>query len=190
MYSSYSDYDLQVLITKDRNQSAFEELYNRYWDKVFAICNNRLQNVEASEDIIQDVFISLWQHQDLQGVSNMSAYLYQATKFSIIKYLNRISKYDTVDPQDIGFFDRLDGVDLNEMINYKEIQAILMDGVNQLPPQTKLIFQYSRIDQLNSKEIAEKLDISPRTVENQIGKALKVLRKILRNTHNFIFFLF
>ncbi|MBD1428880.1 RNA polymerase sigma-70 factor [Sphingobacterium litopenaei] len=190
MYSSISDYDLQLLISNDRNQSAFQELYNRYWDKIFASCNNRLQDVEAAEDIVQDIFISLWQHPNLPQIQNLSAYLFQATKFSVIKYLNRISRYDSINPLEFGVLDRLDQMDLNEALNYKEMHYILMQGVEQLPPQTKLIFRYSRIDHLNSKEIAEKLEISPRTVENQISKALKVLRKILRNTQNFIIFLF
>ena len=190
MYSSSSDYILQQRISEDRDRSAFEELYARYWDKIFAICHNRLHDVEASEDIVQDVFISLWQHNDLLQVRNLSAYLHQATKFSLIKYLNRVSRYDTVDPYEMGVLDKLDQIDLNEALNYKEIHSLLMDGVEQLPPKTKLIFKYSRIDHLNSQEIAEKLDISHRTVENQISKALKVLRNILRNTQNFIFFLF
>lgn len=190
MYSSLSDYDLQLLIAENRNKSAFEVLYARYWEKVFTICNNRLQDAEAAEDIVQDVFISIWQHSNLQKINNMSAYLYQATKFSVIKYLNRVSRYDTVDPQNMGFLDQLDYLDLNDALNYKEIHSLIMDGVEHLPPQTKLIFKYSRIDHLNSKEIASKLDISPRTVENQIGKALKVLRKILKNVQTFMFFLF
>lgn len=190
MLSTKTDYDLQLMIYEDRDKSAFEELYNRYWSKIFAVCYNRIQDHEISQDIVQDVFVSIWQHKTLHEINNLSSYLHQATKFSIIKYLHRRSKYDSVDPQEVGVLDRLDNIDIEEALNYKHIQALLMDGVEQLPPQTKLIFKYSRIEHLNSKEIAEKLDISPRTVENQISKALKVLRNILRNIQNIIIFLF
>ena len=190
MFKSKSDYQLQEEIFKNRNESAFEALYSRYWEKIFVICQNRLKDEDISSGLVQDIFISIWQHKNLLDVHNLEAYLFRATKFSIIKFLNRASRVDRIDPQESGYFDMVDDMDISDALHVKEIQSIIFQEVEKLPTQTKLIFKYSRIDNLNSKEIAEKLDISPRTVENQISKALKVLRNVLKNTRIIIFFTF
>lgn len=186
-YSSASDIELQSLV-KGGDEHAFREIYDRYWDKVFVICNNRLHQTEAAQDIVQDIFLSLWEHPDLTKVQNMEAYLFQACKFSVIKYVHKSSRYDSIDSQMVGLLDRVVEMSIDEALHIKFLQDIIFQEVERLPKKTAIIFNYSRKEHLSSKEIADKLNISPRTVENQISHALKELRIFLKNLKTFMIF--
>ncbi len=186
-YSSLENLTLQKLI-RAGDQEAFRIIYERYWDKIFVICNNRLPQKDIAEDLLQDIFISLWNNPKLEEVQNLEAYLFQAAKFSIIKYLNRSSRIDFVDPNSYGLLDRVGELGLDDALYTKELQQLIFQEVERLPEKTKIIFNYSRIDHLDSREIAEKLNISHRTVENQISKSLKHLRIFINNLKSLLFF--
>lgn len=186
-YSLLPTLELQLLIHA-KDELAFRTLYDRFWDKIFVICNNRVQNVEAAQDIVQDIFLSIWTHTDIRTVQNLEAYLFQATKFSVIKYFNKSARYTNVDHQLLGMLDRVEDVDIDEALHSKFLQELIFQEVERLPLRTQIIFNYSRKEHLSSKEIAEKLDISPRTVENQLSFALKQLRIFLRTLKTFIIF--
>lgn len=178
---------LQKLV-HHKNEEAFRAIYDRYWDKVFVICNNRVQHMDIAQDLVQDIFLSLWTHADLSAIENLEAYLYQATKFSIIKHFHKSNRYTNVDHSVIGILDRVEEVNLDEALDSKFLQELIFQEVERLPLKTQIIFNYSRKEHLNSKEIAEKLHISHRTVENQISYALKQLRIFLRTIKTFIIF--
>lgn len=169
---SLSIKELQILI-KSKNHRAFEELYNRFWDKLFAICNNRIQNDEIAKDLVQDIFISLWNNEKIESIDNLDAYLFQACKFSVIKQLHKQCRYDNISSTEIGLIDKCSDFDLDDVLHVKMLENLLQMQIEKLPTRTKIIFNYSRNENLNSLEIAEKLDISHRTVENQISFALK-----------------
>lgn len=184
---SLSSKDLQILV-KSKNHKAFEELYNRYWKKIFVICNNRLQNADIAQDLVQDIFISLWNNENVDSIENIDAYLYQSSKFAVIKELHKQIRYDNIAPTEIGILDKVAEFDLNEVLDAKLLDALLQVRIDMLPAKTKIIFNYSRKDNLNSKEIAEKLNISHRTVENQISFVLKELRNFLQKVKSIIIF--
>ena len=186
-YSSLDNLTLQKLI-RAGDQEAFKIIYERYWDKIFVMCNNRLPQTDIAEDLLQDIFVSLWKNPKLDEIQNLEAYLFQATKFSIIKYLNRSSRVEYIDHTSYGLLDRIEELNLDDALNSKELQQLIFQEIERLPEKTKIIFNYSRIDNLNSKEIAEKLNISPRTVENQISKSLKHLRIFINNLKSLLFF--
>ncbi len=186
-YSLLPTSELQALV-QAKDERAFRALYDRFWDKIFVICNNRVQNVEVAQDIVQDIFLSIWAHQDIAGIQNLEAYLFQATKFSVIKYFNKSARYTSVDNTVLGLLDRVEEVDIDEALHSKFLQELIFQEVERLPKRTQIIFNYSRKEHLNSKEIAEKLHISHRTVENQLSFALKELRNFLRTLKTFIIF--
>lgn len=171
-----------------RDQSAFRELYDRYWEGVFARCNNRIRDADATQDLVQDIFLSLWNHPDIREIKNLEAYISRATKFTIIRYLHKTARYQSIDQDAPGSLDKIMDQDIHEALHSKFLQDLLFQEVERLPERTRVIFKYSRQEHLNSREIAEKLDISPRTVENQISQALKKLRHFLKNLHCWILF--
>lgn len=186
-YITFSNIELQKRI-QSKDEKAFRELYNRYWDKVFVICHNRIHNLDVAQDIVQDIFMSLWNHRELGSIQNIESYLYQACKFAVIKEYHKYARYDSLDSVGFGILDQVEELDLDAVLEAKFLKDLLQAEVERLPEKTKIIFNYSRIDNLNSREIAEKLNISPRTVENQLSNALKVLRKFLKNLNFFVIF--
>ncbi|SUJ26178.1 RNA polymerase sigma factor [Sphingobacterium spiritivorum] len=184
-YESIPDSEL-LLYLAEKDHTAFTELYTRHWKVVYAICLNRIKEPAIAEDLVQDIFLSLWTHAQPQNIRNLEAYLFQATKFSIIKHINKSQKH--LYTNEHGLFDQLEDYNLDEVLHYKWVKELIFQEVEKLPLKTQLIFRYSRQDHLNSKEIADKLDISPRTVENQISKVLKILRKVVKTIIFFAFF--
>lgn len=176
MHENVSDTELLQLLRQD-DEAAFTSIYNRYWDKLYAISFNHCKQKHLSEEIVQDIFMSLWDRRDTLTITHLSSYLATAAKFSVFKYLLREKKRDKLlvenSPSEYAISE-------DEYINTKFLKDYINGVVETLPPQCKLVFRYSRESELSIPEIAEKMQISPKTVESHLSKALKVLRIYLR----------
>ena len=176
-YSSYDNVTLLELLSTGE-EYAFTEIYNRFSKKLFAVAYSRLKEVQEAEDIVHDVFASLWANRNKVEVKSLENYLATATKYMVFAKIRRKERerlYNkTSQPSSI--------VELNIEISlhYKYILEALTNEVERLPEKCKLIFKYSRNNKLPVKEIAEKLNLSPKTVENQLNKALKQLKLITK----------
>lgn len=161
-------------------------LYERYWEQLFSIAFAKCRDREMAEDCVQDVFVSLLNHKHPQEILNLQAYLAKAIKFSIVRSIYRYIRTEYVD--EYVEESAIDQLSLEEALEEKLLKAYLFDKVEELPPQCRLIFKSSRQDHLSNQEIAEKLQISQRTVENQLSKAMGILRKYMRKIQIFLFF--
>jgi RNA polymerase sigma-70 factor (family 1) len=187
LYSSYSDERLVVLL-RDNDEEAFEELYHRYWDKLLAIGYNHARNKEVAEEIVQDVLLSLWNRRHDMEIDRPAAWLATAVKFSVFKSLTRENRRKDLlqkHPADntVASFDE-------EIIQAKFLKEYVDGLVAALPEQCRLVFIYSRDHQLSNKEIAAKLQLSPKTVESHLTRALRTLRHLLGNHRFFSLFTF
>lgn len=173
-YTERSDRDLIVLLKGD-DELAFTELYNRYWKKLFIVAANRLTHFEDAEEIVQDLFATLWHRRHtLDLTSELAHYLTVSVKYRVIKlldkyhnqrrYINAILSNDKVDNS------------TQEQLAFDELREELAAYVNQLPEKCRLVFRLSREDGYSQKQIAETLQISEKTVEAHLGKAFKTLR--------------
>lgn len=172
-YQLYENDLLLDLLSKD-DELAFTELYNRYWKKLFAVTYNRLKEIQSAEDIVHDVFASLWANRRKSEIESLENYLATATKYMVLAKIKKIQKERsyTNDSHQIRVID----FQIETSLHYKRILEIVKTEVENLPERCKLIFKYSRNDGMPIKMIAQKLDISPKTVENQINKALRQLK--------------
>jgi RNA polymerase sigma-70 factor (family 1) len=173
----YTDHQLLELIA-DGNQDAFMQIYDRYWKKVFSVANNRMNKLEDAEDIVNDVFASLWANREKLQIDSLENYLATASKYCVfakIKLQNKEREYAASLHQQVFVTDSCEN-----SVHYKRILLQVKKEVEKLPEKCQLIFKYSREQGLSVKEIASILEISPKTVENQIGKAIKQLRVSLR----------
>ncbi|MBO9631560.1 MAG: RNA polymerase sigma-70 factor [Chitinophagaceae bacterium] len=171
-----------VALLSDNDEEAFEEIYHRYWDKLLAIGYNHAHNKELAEEIVQDVLLSLWNRRHQMEIDRLAPWLATAVKFSVFKSLTRESRRKSLLQQQPAN-------DITASFDEERIQAKFLkeyvDGlVAGLPEQCRLVFVYSRDHQLSNKEIAETLNLSPKTVESHLTRALKTLRHLL-GSHRF-----
>ncbi len=168
------------LISSD-SEKAFEEIYNRYWASLYSNAFKRIKDPEAAREIVQDVFTELWIHRhDRKVHTSPGAYLHTAVRY---RTLNQIQK-EWVRSQYYAEV-RLTPVagqnSTEDAIFLKELSERLEKLISALPPQCRRIFELSRMEYKNNREIAAELNISEKTVENHLTKALRLLRQNLRN---------
>lgn len=173
-YTQHTSLELLALVAQD-NEAAFAELYDRYWKKLFVIAFNRLRDTAAAEDIVHDVFAGIWSHRQTQQIDNPENYLAVAVKYAV---LNRIKK-TILEREKLAQMAAITPVMENQTetaLHFKQILERVHQEVEQLPARCRLIFLYSREAGLPVKEIAKRLHLSPKTVENQLGKAIRQLK--------------
>lgn len=158
---------------KNSNQGVFEMVFNYYYSGLVVYADQIVKNTAVSEDIVQSVFMKLWEMRHSLEIRSFRSYFIQCVKNRCIDYLrsqevkNKFSHQHSDLPLVEMPEDLWTKTDLNEIIH---------QAIDKLPPRCREIFIMSRIDNLKTAEIAEKLDLSGRTVETQISKALKILR--------------
>lgn len=187
MYASLENNMLVDLLAKD-DEEAFTEIYNRFWQKLFAIAYNRLAETETAEDVVHDVFAGLWSNRNKIEIESLENYLATATKYLVLAKIKRKIK-------ERSFAVSMESAPVIEMssessAHYKQILERVHQEVERLPEKCRLIFKYSRNEGLSTKQIAGRLQLSPKTVENQLNKALSRLKLLSRTFfHLLLFFL-
>lgn len=171
-YRDHNDHELlQLLVADDRG--AFAELYRRHWKPLFVTAASILQNHSIAGDIVQEVFISVWQRRLELKVRSPSAYLQQAVRFQVFKAI-RAGKTDA------DFQKRLSEVSrdilADDPLLFKELQRLLEAVIRSLPEDQRTIFRMNRDENLTYKEIAGRLGISVKTVEKKMSRSLRHLR--------------
>ncbi|WP_143309202.1 RNA polymerase sigma-70 factor [Chitinophaga vietnamensis] len=168
--------ELQNRICRGDTQ-AFKELYDGCCASLLQLALAIVHNREMAEEIVADVFIAVWRQQkNIHQVSNLKWYLYAATRNIALNYLRKYAHKKTL---------HLDEASLLEYEINPEIQLISNEtmshinmAINELPAQCRLIFKLVKEDGMKYREVADLLNISIKTVENQVGIALKKLTKV------------
>lgn len=178
-YSSHTDNELLTAI-KQNDQAAFAELFKRYWKKIYGLTRARVRSEETTQEIVQELFISLWEKRSSLTITHLPSYLYAATKNRI---LNRIAS-QMVEKKHWdyykGFIPESDNVTEND-VELDEIMAALEDGVEHLPEKTKKIFKLTHMDGLSIPEIANLLHLSEKAIQYHVTQSVKKLRVHLKN---------
>ena len=160
-----------------KNKKVFETLYREHWKKLYAICYSQTKNVQASEELVQDIFISLWNRwEDLVITSSLENYLIRAAKLKTIDYFRAVQR-----SKEVGDL-APEALDIRTTNTENETETIFLRDhmahlIEQLPEKCQKVFLLSREQQLNTNEIALELGISQKTVKNHITKALTFLRQ-------------
>ncbi|GAA3620362.1 RNA polymerase sigma-70 factor [Flavivirga jejuensis] len=158
----------------------FKILYKKFWKKLYIICYNQTNHKEVSEEIVQDIFISLWKRRkELVITSSIEHYLVKSAKLKVIDHYRKLytKKHKNISQCDLCEHPEFDEkcLEHNEALFEfleQEIQLI----VNKLPCQCQKVYRLSREQQLNTSEIAKVLNISTKTVKNHLTRALKFIR--------------
>jgi RNA polymerase sigma-70 factor (family 1) len=179
LYSSMEE----VINTELTIEQKYESLFINHYEALVRYANTMLSNVEESEDMVQSTYLELWKDRSkINFTEEVKAYLYKGVYF---KCMNKF-KHDKVHVKYINRQSNQAEFTESDSLVENELQTKIDTAIDTLPEQCKKIFLMSRIDNKKYNEIASELSISPKTVENQMGKALKVLRIALADFLHFI----
>ena len=171
-------------LSENTVEDDFSIIYEFYRPKLVVIVNSYIPSQEDAEEIIHDVFIKLWEKWDtLQITSNFTGYIYSMTRNACLDYLrakkNKLTKEMSVEQQEFWLNHGALADDMAFSILANELQSLVDKAIEQLPEKCKKVFKKSRMEGLCHKEISEELEISPKTVENHMSRALRQLRVAL-----------
>jgi RNA polymerase sigma-70 factor (ECF subfamily) len=160
------------------NHDEFEKLFRNHHKALHNLAFNLVRDSDAAKDIVQEVFAKLWQNRKrLEFGEQIRHYLFKATSHTALNYLRTSRKF--IPAENEHFLHLLASPGLDDM-QYQELELRVRAAIDKLPPKCKLIYLLSRQEGLKYQEIADTLDISVKTVENQMGIALEKLRDDLR----------
>ncbi len=176
-----SDQELWIAVKNDDEQ-AFAALFYRYSPRIYSNAYSYIRDRETCHQIVHDIFITLWTNRKTLVVNSFIAYFTTAARYRVYKSLslrnaNRVDYKENLDDfslvaEENKGYSKMASRDLEEKVKH---------SLSDLPKRCKEIFLMSRVQQLSNDEIAEKLGISKRTVENQITHALSHLRISLKD---------
>lgn len=179
------------------DEAAFKVIYNRYIQRLYYFIREYVPFNDIVENIIQETMMALWEKRSqLAADTNLGAWLFTVAKNNCLyKLRDRRYQQKRFQPAEISDLElklnmeAIEILDTSQLI-FSEIEKIIEDTLEQLPPQCRTVFRLSRFEALKNKEIAEELGISEKTVEGHITKALKVLRASLKDYLPVMAFLF
>ncbi|MGI4874621.1 MAG: RNA polymerase sigma-70 factor [Janthinobacterium lividum] len=179
--AKFDDTALDTRLTQLRrtDPAAFiEQLFKAFYAPLGAVVYRVVPDRAVVEDILQDVFLRLWQGlADLPAIESYRAYLTRMGLNAAMRYQQRSQRqvaWDDAPPATAPV-----APDALADLHATETAAAVQAALAQLPPQCRVVFELSRYEEMSYQQIAEALEISPKTVENQMGKALRILRREL-----------
>lgn len=159
-----------------RDENAFEQVFKTYFKNLHAYACTILKDEISAEEIVQNVFFKLWERNDTISINgSVAAYLYRAVHNESLNYIKH-EKVKSSHQMHVAYSMKNQTEPASKKLSAKELQQKINEALKELPEQCRTIFQMSRFEEMKYREIADKLDISVKTVENQMGKALKILR--------------
>lgn len=161
---------------KQGDREAFSSLYETYWRQVYNFCRLYLVNQSVAEEVVQEVFIKVWESRDLiREDDNFKGLLFIITRNLIFNQHRKSVNEDFYKMTVLSAMEN--AYDMEKEIEAKNLSEYIDRLIEELPPRRREIFNLSRKEHKSYKEIAELLQVSEKTVENQIGEALKYLKK-------------
>jgi RNA polymerase sigma-70 factor (family 1) len=168
------------------DEMAFTEIYRQYWKLLFSVAANKLNNLADAEEVVQDVFADLWKRRGEVNIrQSLKSWLAAAVKFQVYSLLHK--RYRQRHHEQLMQQDAFTTSHVEEQYDLKALQEQLQQTTVRLPERCRLVYELSREAGLSNKEIAQSLDISEKTVENQMTKALKHVRTSLKSLFSFLF---
>jgi RNA polymerase sigma-70 factor, ECF subfamily len=165
-----------VHLLGQRDEKAFEQVFKHHYKPLHAYAYTLLKDDAAAEEMVQNVFYKLWERTDgLHITGSLAAYLYRAVHNESLNYLKH-QKVRSEHSLRVSYHMDGRGESATRTVRMKELEEKLRTALAELPVGCRTVFQLSRFEELKYSQIAEVLGISIKTVENQMGKALKLLR--------------
>lgn len=178
---NHTDEALVVLLNND-DETAFLEIYDRYKNELAAHLVRLLHSTELAEEVLQDVFMMLWEKRhEMDASKSVPAYLYRSAINKTKNVFRKIANDNRLREEFLTHFRTANSNVVEEWIENKEIQQLLQTLLDRLPPQQKKVYMLCKLDGLSYKEVSEQLKISITTVNSHIRNANIFLKGELKN---------
>lgn len=180
----YTDFELNALLQQG-NEASFTQIFNRYWDKLYFIAHKHLKSSQLAEEIVQDVFLTLWEKRETLTIHSLPLYLAAMTRYAVYHKLAGQKKQQVIGMQGI----------INEPSTSKDLEyldnRLLIEIIeklsNQLPKKCRMVFIQNKLMDIPLQQVADNMNISSKTAEAHLTKALKSMRKNIGDAYSFLF---
>jgi RNA polymerase sigma-70 factor (family 1) len=174
---------------KKGNQKAFRKLFDLFWGPMFLNARSIVSNADIAKDIVQNIWVDLWQKREHLEIRNFEPYIFRAVNNGCFKHL-RDNKFDTIQLEVITSLHLTSKSNVENQHDLEETQIVIEKSLNQMTPRCQQVFRLSRMEEVSNEEISLRLGISKRSVENQISLALKSIKHNLSNGQTSLTLLF
>jgi len=158
---------------KNNRKSAFDDLFRKYYKNLTYFAIKIVKNRDIAEEVVQDLLVNFWEkRQQLVPNVSLKAYLFRSVFNNCVHYNKNEKRYEKTD---VSLANDL-STDFDNILEQSELETKIYQLIEQLPTECKKIFKLSRFEEQKNKEIADQLNISIKTVETQMSRALKFLR--------------
>lgn len=171
---------------KKGDSKAFDTLFFKYWKPLYSAAYARLKSQDLSQDVVQEVFIDIWNRRDSLIIKNtMEVYLFTSVKYGVFKSIDASKSHETLMPESL-----VDDFGSDKILELEELYDLIESKLELLPQTSSKIFRLYKYQGLNAKEIAERTGMAPQSVHNSIQKTLKFLRTELKEYSPLIVMIF
>ncbi len=178
----FDDDELTALL-QSGNEVAFMEIYNRYWDKLYYIAYKLLKDTTAAEEIVQEVFLTLWKRKNTLIIQSLPQYLAAMARYSVYHYIANEKKCKLKE-DNMALINAAAISEIN--VDHKILLQIITELSNKLPGKCRLVFQYNKLHDQSLADVAQKLNMSQKTAEGHLTKALRIIRTNLGAASEFL----
>lgn len=179
--SNHTEFEkLFFKIVVNDDEEAFKEIFYEYYSALCVYSNRFLNSIEDAEDIVQDSFLKIWKNRKkIEITSSFRNFLITTVKNSTLDFLRKKGVSDR-------YIEKQSETDYTlktpeDFYTFNELQVMIGDAIQKLPGRMRHVFEMNRFKGMTYNEIAAQLDVSPKTVESDMGKALRILRQELKD---------
>ena len=178
-----------LLAIRQGNERVFETVFKKHYQTLCNYACGILKDMDDAEEVVQSIFLKFWeQREEIEINVSLKSYLYRAVHNTCLNRLKHLKIQETY-RQYVGDYLENTYDSATDILDKVELENRIANALEKLPEQCRLIFKMSRFEELKYQEIADRLGLSIKTVENQIGKALKIMRTELSDYLPIILFM-
>lgn len=164
------------------NEAALRQIFDRHYPLLLADIYRLIPDESTCQDLAQELFVDLWNKRESLDIhTSLRAYLRRAAVNKSLNYIKATRRIQFDDAEDLGYLLDTSALETQKRETQDTLEDALHAAIDELPEKCRVVFNLSRFEQLSHREISEKLGISVKTIENQITKAMKMLRDAMTN---------
>jgi RNA polymerase sigma-70 factor (ECF subfamily) len=176
----YKNEETLLQALRNGDEGAMESLFREHYKRLCNYANTLLNDMDKSEDVVQQLFIQMWEKREVMEITgSVQSYLFRALRNSCLNKI-KYGKVRQLYAEEVIALSK-QSEPASSITLQDELQHQIKKAIESLPDQCRLIFKMSRFEELKYSEIAEQLGLSIKTVENQMGKALRIMREKLKD---------